>query len=290
VAETPSFPPFKELVGRASRIKVVDVGANPIAGAPPYAPLLHAGDADLVGFEPNIEALAKLNAMKGPSETYLPYAVGDGRPHTLHICAAPGMTSLFEPDPAVLNRFHGFPAWGRVVETKTVETWRLDDVPETAAAQLLKIDIQGAELMALQHAEARLRDLLVIHSEVEFLPLYRGQPLFSDIEQYLRKRGFLFHRFYPLVSRTFSPLLVDNDIYAGLSQPLWADAIFVKELLRPSFLDDSQLLAMATILHDCYQSIDLVMSLLTTFDERRRTKLGAAYLAGLQRRRPIPAA
>jgi FkbM family methyltransferase len=282
MAQTPSLRPFKELIGRTSRIKVVDVGANPIDGVPPYAPLLHAGDADVVGFEPNVEALAKLNARKGPTETYLPHAVGDGGPHTLHICAAQGMTSLLAPDPAVLSRFHGFPDWGRVVDTRTIETVRLDDVPETAGAQLLKIDIQGGELMAMQHAETRLRDLLVIQTEVEFLPLYRDQPLFSDVEQHLRARGFLFHRFYPIVSRVFRPLLVDNDIYAGLSQLVWADAIFVKELLRPSRLDDGQLLAAATILHDCYGSIDLVMYLLTVFDDRHQTRLGAAYLAALQ--------
>src|SRR5689334_943101 len=113
MAQTLSLPPLKELIGRAVRIKVVDIGANPIDGTPPYAPLLRAGDADVVGFEPNPEALAKLNAMKGPTETYLPHTVGDGRPQTLHICAAPGMTSLLQPDPAVLSRFHGFPAWGQ---------------------------------------------------------------------------------------------------------------------------------------------------------------------------------
>jgi len=282
MAQTPDYLPLKELVGRTTRIKVVDIGANPIDGTPPYAPLLRTGDADVVGFEPNPEALAKLNAMKGPTETYLPHAVGDGRPHTLHICAAPGMTSLLEPDPAVLSCFHGFPAWGRVVDTQTVETVRLDDVPETAGAQLLKLDIQGGELIAMQHAEARLRDIVVIQTEVEFLPLYRDQPLFSDVEQYLRTQGFLFHRFYPVISRVFSPLLVDNNIYAGLSQLVWADAIFVKDSIRPSRLDDGQLLAAATILQDCYGSIDLVMTLLTTFDDRHQTRLGAAYLAGLQ--------
>lgn len=290
MAQTPSYPVLSELIGRSTRIKVVDIGANPIDGTPPYAPLLRAGNADVVGFEPNHDALAKLNAMKGPTEIYLPHAVGDGRPHTLHICAAPGMTSLLEPDPAVLNRFHGFQAWGRVVDTMTVETVRLDDVPETAGAQLLKIDIQGGELMAMRHGAARLRDILVVQTEVEFLPLYRDQPLFSEVEQHLRAKGLIFHRFYPMVSRVFGPLLIDNDIYAGLSQLVWADAIFVKGLLRPDLLDDSQLLATATILHDCYELIDVAMNLLTVLDERRQTRLGATYLAGLQNHRAIAAA
>jgi FkbM family methyltransferase len=145
-------------------IKVVDIGANPIDGEPPYAPLLAAGRADLVGFEPNREALARLLRMKGPHETYLPLAVGDGKRHTLHHCQAQGMTSLLEPNPAVLDLFHGFADWGRVVRTEEVDTVRLDDVKESEGLDLLKIDIQGAELMVFQNATRRLADALVIHT------------------------------------------------------------------------------------------------------------------------------
>ena len=141
----------------APRLKVVDIGANPIDADPPYAAMLRAGDAEVLGFEPNPAALAPLNARRGPLETLLPArASATVQRHTLHICQAPGMTSLLPPDPAVLGLFHGFPDWGRVLATEQVETGRLDDVPETAGADLLKLDIQGAELMVLRHAEARL--------------------------------------------------------------------------------------------------------------------------------------
>lgn len=57
-----------------------------------------------------------------------------------------------------------------MTSTREVETVRLDDVPETASVDLLKIDIQGGELMVFQNAERRLADALVIQTEVEFLP------------------------------------------------------------------------------------------------------------------------
>jgi FkbM family methyltransferase len=157
-------PSFSALTSTKLRVKVVDIGANPIDGSPPYATLLKAGRANIVGFEPNPQALAKLNQMKGPYETYLPHAVGDGAQHTLHICQAPGMTSLLRPNPAVLSLFHGFPEWGRVLTTEEVETVRLDDIPAAEGAQLIKIDIQGAELMVLQNALNRLREALVVQS------------------------------------------------------------------------------------------------------------------------------
>lgn len=270
------------LIGTDVRVKIVDIGANPIDGAPPYATLLQAGDAEIIGFEPNPKALAALNAGKGPWETYLPLAIADGRRHTLHVCRAPGMTSLLKPNHAVLRHFHGFPLWGEVLETVVVSTTRLDDVPETAGAHLLKLDIQGAELLALRNAPLRLKDALVVQAEVEFLRLYVDQPLFGDVDAHLRDTGFVFHRFFPLVSRMVCPMIINEDLYGGLSQALWADAIFVRDFTKPDALSDGDLLGMAMILHDCYQSFDLALAMLTEHDRRCRTTLGATYLAGLR--------
>lgn len=276
-----NLPTFKALTEAAVRVKVLDVGANPIDSATPYESLLQNGDADVVGFEPNGEALATLNEQKGPFETYLPHAVGDGKRHTLRFCTAPGMTSLFEPNLKVLSLFHGFPSWGQVIATEEVDTVRLDDVPETEGVDLLKMDIQGAELMVLQNAEARLADALVIQTEVEFLQMYVDQPLFGDVDTFLRQRGFVFHKFFPTASRTIQPMLVDNNIYAGLSQLLWADAIFVRDFTKLENFSDRQLLATGGIMHDCYQSVDLVLHLLNEYDRRTGDSLGSRYLEGL---------
>lgn len=193
------------------------------------------------------------------------------------------MTSLLQPNPAVLNLFHGFPDWGHVLTTRQIDFVRLDDVPETKGVELIKIDIQGGELMALSHAPMRLHETLVIQTEVEFLPMYIDQPLFAEVDAFLRRHGFMFHRFFPQNSRVVRPLLVDNNIYAGMSQLLWADAIFVRDFTQLQSLSDSQLLGMATILHDCYQSTDLVMHLLTEHDRRTASELAATYLSGMQR-------
>ena len=280
---------FRALTGGAApRVKVVDIGANPIDSEPPYAAMLRAGDAEVVGFEPNRAALAVLDQRKGPLERYFPHAVGDGARHVLHICQAPGMTSLLEPDPAVLSLFHGFLDWGRVLATEPVDTVRLDDVPEAAGADLLKLDIQGAELMVLRHAQAGLRDAVVIQAEVEFLPLYKGQPLFSEMELFLRGHGFVLHRFFPEVSRAVQPMMVNNDPYAGLGQLVWADAVFMRDLTRLDVLSDRQLLAMAAILHDAYGAFDITFRLLAEHDRRSGAVRAEAYLSGLQA--PLPQA
>ena len=38
--------------------EVVDVGANPIVGDPPYKPMLDAGLCNVTGFEPQLDALS----------------------------------------------------------------------------------------------------------------------------------------------------------------------------------------------------------------------------------------
>ena len=38
------------------------------------------------------------------------------------------------------------------------------------------------ELLVLEHGMQKLADAVVIEAEVEFVELYRGQPLFGDIE------------------------------------------------------------------------------------------------------------
>lgn len=263
-------------------IHVVDIGANPIDGKPPYAELLQAGAARVVGFEPNPEALQRLQEKKGPHELYLPHAIGDGERHDLYVCLSPGMTSLLQPNPQILKLFHGFPRWGTVVETREVDTLRLDDVPETEGVELLKMDIQGAELTVLCHSLQRLASTLVVQAEVEFLPMYVDQPLFSDVDQFLRAQGFVLHRFFPEVSRVIQPMMLRNDIYAGLSQLLWADAVFVRDFSRLELLTETQLQKMALIVHSCYRSYDLALHLLGEVDRRKGSALAADYLAALR--------
>ena len=275
-----SFPSsLRALLGATCAIKIVDIGANPIDGPAPYAALLASGQTQVVGFEPNLDALAELNTRKGPSETYLPYAVGDGAKHTLRHCRLPGMTSLLEPNPAVLSLFASFKEWAQVVRTEDVQTVRLDDVAETTGLDLLKIDIQGGELMVFENAVQRLSQAVVIHTEVEFLSMYIGQPLFSDVERFLRGQGYVLHKFAPLVTRDLSPILLSNDPYTGHSQILWADAIFVRDFTRLELLSSEQLLRMAVILYDCYQSYDIVLHLLREHDRRTQQGYGEKFFS-----------
>lgn len=69
---------------------------------------------------------------------------------------------------------------------------RLDEVFEAPLNRplLLKIDVQGYEMKVLNGGERIVRQADVVIIEVSFVPLYKGQPLFAEIYDYLITKGF----------------------------------------------------------------------------------------------------
>lgn len=266
-------------------ISIVDIGANPIDGTPPYKPLLDMGIGRVTGFEPQVEALGRLVAAQGPNETYLPYAVGDGAEHTLYQCYTSGMTSLLEPDPAALALFNALPRWGEVIKTQLIATRRLDEIEEVDAVDYLKIDVQGSELSVFKGGRGKLRSAVAIHTEVSFVTLYREQPVFGEIDLSLRSLGFLPHAFAAIKRLAIAPTLINNNIYSGLNQLLEADVVYVRDFRDAAQLSDDQLKTLAAIAQCCYGSYDLAIRCLLVLAKRGAVDPGApaAFVEGLKR-------
>jgi FkbM family methyltransferase len=260
---------------------MVDVGANPIDGDPPYARMLADGLCTVVGFEPRQDALAELRRRAGPHETYLPYAVGDGEVHTLRLAAAPGMTSILEPDPDRLALFNGFPEWGHVLDEQRVETQRLDDIEEIKAMDLLKIDVQGAELAVFGGARRLLDGAVAVHTEVSFVPLYKDQPSFGQIDIALRERGFIPHAFPAIKRWAIAPVVFAGNFRVPGNQLLEADVVYVRDFGKPDAMSDDQLAQLVLIAHHVYGSVDLAHACLAALVRRGAADAGApaAYLA-----------
>ena len=262
-------------------LSVVDIGAAAIDGPAPYAPLVGAQGGHVLGFEPNQQALARLNAQGTPRATWLGDAVGNGTPGVLKLCRIPGMSSLLEPDMDILQHFHGFPQWAEVIERVPMETRALDAVPEAAAMDYLKIDVQGGELGVLKGAVETLKQALVVQLEVQFVPFYKDQPLFGDLDAALREAGFYLHTFMPIHTRILKPLVIQGDPYAGLHQALWSDAVYVRRFTDFPTMKSADLMKIAWLAHDLYQSYDLAAMALKVIDEREGTQRQAAYLTQL---------
>lgn len=93
---------------------------------------------------------------------------------------------------------------------------------DIAHIDLLKLDVQGAELSVLQGASGALarHAVDIIFSEVYYLPFYASQPLFEDIAAYLHGHGYRFVSIY-------------NPVFGSSTGRLqWSDAIFVSPHVR----------------------------------------------------------
>jgi FkbM family methyltransferase len=236
---------------------VVDVGANPIDSDPPYKRMLAKRLCTLVGFEPQAAAHASLNERKSDLETYLPYAVGDGTPGTLKVCQAPGMSSLFTPEPRVLNCFPLFSHFGRVIKEIPIETRTFDSISEIDSLDFLKIDVQGSELSVFRNGSLRLTGAVMVHTEVSFVPLYKDQPVFGDIDLALRALGFIPHMFANINKRMILPVHYADNLYASMNQLLEADIVYVRDFTQPDRMNSEQLKHIALVAHHCYGSYDL---------------------------------
>ena len=85
----------------------------------------------------------------------------------------------------LLSQFVSLPPIYKTVSTHEVQTTRLDDIPDIGTCDYLKIDVQGGELDVLKGAQRVLKDVIAVHCEVEFAPVYRDQPLFAEIDTLL---------------------------------------------------------------------------------------------------------
>jgi FkbM family methyltransferase len=261
---------------RAPQLRILDVGALFEPGTPiAYARLLTDKRTTIIGFEPVRAECDLLNKKFGPMHKFFPYVIGDGGKALFHRCNFTMTSSLLEPDLKVMVPFQNLPEFSEVVEVSEVTTVRLDDIPEAQGADYIKLDVQGAEGQVLGGARTCLESALVIHTEVESVPIYEGQPLFGDIDTVLRSHGFMFHRMFPQ-GRT----LRDSGFLDGentRSQQLWADAVYIRPVTAWNTLSGIQILKLAVILDQIYASADFCACLVGIYDRREGTDFFGRY-------------
>lgn len=183
-------------------VTVVDVGARWGASAQ-WAAL--GPDRRILGFDPDPEECERLNAAAaaaGDPAIYIPLALAAGAgAATLFLAREPGCSSLYRPLGHLARRLPELACITEVgrssVRTTTLDTWC--DENDVTVVDMIKLDTQGSELGVLQGAERTLAHVQLLEIEVEFNPIYEGQPLFGDVDAYLRARGFVLWKLDNLV-------------------------------------------------------------------------------------------
>ncbi len=255
-------------------INILDIGAA-LSEVPPYHKIIEGRKGKIIGFEPDLTECEKLNQTYGAPHQFFPYFVGNGLPATFYETTWNLTGSLFEPNSSLLGKFQHLLEVVTLVNTHPVETKTIDSILEIESVDLIKIDVQGAELMVFENATRILPNTLVIQTEVEFVELYKNQPLFADVDRFLRSQGFQFHKFLGYGGRTFKPLMTENP-YTG-NQFLWSDAIYVRDWMKLEELSLMQLKKYAILAHEVVRSLDLAYLILSELDRRAGTNYIGKY-------------
>ena len=257
-------------------IRVVDAGAAAYE-TDPFAQLSQQGLCEVIGLEPNADNCARRNADARPGHRYLPYALGDGRVRRFYECQNPLTSSLYRPNAPMLAKFSRLEL--PVVAEHDIQTHRLDDLSEIRDIDYLKLDVQGAELDIILGGPRLLNGTVLVHTEVEFIPMYTDQPLFGDVDVALRKAGLWLHKLDGIQGRVLQPLMPNNNPFAPLSQILWADAaVYVRSFMTFDQVPPEKLLKLAIILHEVYASWDLAALALQQHDVQTGKGLWKTYL------------
>ncbi|HVT14838.1 MAG TPA: FkbM family methyltransferase [Thermoanaerobaculia bacterium] len=157
----------------------------------------------LIGFDADATECQRLREAGGPgTTTYVAAAFGAAPGQArLFVTREPACSSLYSPDPELIAERPELACTTlraiTALELTTLDDWALD--AGIQEVDFLKLDTQGSELDILRGAQRTLRSVRALEVEVELNPIYRGQPLFGDVDRFLRERDFVLWRLGHLV-------------------------------------------------------------------------------------------
>jgi FkbM family methyltransferase len=200
---------------------------------------LFTPNLSIYGFDADSDACDQANAdleaqQINWKEVHSPLVLGKAiEERTLYVTKNPMCTSLYPPNEPYLERLAGLSEVASLDFSVKIDTTTLDDFCQKenlTEVDFLKTDVQGADLDVLEGASKILDSgILAVQVEIIFSHLYINQPLFADVDTFLRNHNFtLFDIFRAYRLRVRSPIHTT----ARAGQLLWGDAFYFRDLIR----------------------------------------------------------
>ncbi len=138
-------------------------------------------------------------------------------------------SSLFKPNYKILNYYPDIERFD-IDYSKKIKTTTLDRVlPNNTICDFLKLDVQGSELEILKGVEEKLKDELVgLEIEIHFTEIYKEQPLFSEVDTYIRNKYKL--NVWDLNSQYFLFKNISKNNFNNKGRLMWADALYLRSV------------------------------------------------------------
>ena len=243
-------------------ITICIVGSRKIEKQDDYASQnwdIFAPNLTIYGFDADVEACEQANAdlearKVNWNEKHIPLALSntEGKA-TLYVTKYPGCSSLYPPSEEYIKRFSGNSELIELKYTVDLSTTTLEKFCKAEGIKeidFLHLDVQGGELNVLQGADGILNNsVLGLMTEVEFTEIYTGQPLFSDVDIYLRNQGLTLFDFGSMYRDRRRDIPVMSQDHPGAL--IWSDAFYFRDLMRsdlsPSLKTPEKLLKLACL-------------------------------------------
>jgi len=194
---------------------VVDVGAN--CGQFALVARVLCDTATIHSFEPLLEPAKKFQRIFADDKKVILHNLALGakeEKRKMHISSSIDSSSLLPITALQENLFPGTEESGEM-SVLVVPLHKVLDVNDIVEPALLKIDVQGYELEVLHGCESIINKFDHIYVECSFMELYKGQPMVSDVINFLLPKRFVLSGIY-------------NVIYDNAGHSVQADFYFQK--------------------------------------------------------------
>ena len=234
---------FKKLLSQNDKISLVDIGGY--GGVQPRWKKIEEY-LDLHIFEPNKDEAKNIKANTKKLNIYEHALADKDGEIILNICKNPGVSSVLEPNVELLKKFQDFERFEILkrekVKSKKLDSCNIDNI------DFIKLDVQGFTLKVLQGADNSLEKCLGVEVECEFKEIYKNQPLFGTIDDYLIQRNFELIDFIDIVKWSEENNKKNKYKIKSEGEISFVNALYIKKISHQKNISSEKLKSMVIIL------------------------------------------